>query len=371
VKKRHRLGPAVGSIVIWGAVSSLGLVGPDGRAAPVKHPVALARSFRAAAAAQSAAPALDPSLYHHVDRVVWVVSDLDRVVGYWQKLGVHDLRDGGVVSFANLTYHGKPDPASAKQIIGHIGSLEIEWLQPVKGGEFWSGGLRQHGDGIRALGYDAGSSQEFDGQIRYFATKGVGVVTQGEWQGQNGRGRFAYLDTAERGGGNTVALFNDPDAPSRASALAGHNEYPLSKIGHYAWVVRDVREVDAYYASLGFKLFASIDHNISLDRVYRGQPGTYEMWLGWDRSGDAPFEWVQQITGPDIYVEYFHKHGEGFHHLGVNVTDMDQAIALMSSRGAPPSQMAAWNTPKGKGRAVYLDTEPYGGVTLELIYNPR
>ena len=87
--------------------------------------------------------------------------------------------------------------------------------------------------------------------------------------------------------------------------------------------------------------------------------------------GDAPFEWVQQITGPDVYVEYGKKHGEGFHHLGVNVTDMDEAIKLMTSRAAPPSQAAAWNAAKGRGRAVYLDTEPFGGVTLELIYDPR
>jgi hypothetical protein len=50
---------------------------------------------------------------------------------------------------------------------------------------------------------------------------------------------------------------------------------------------------------------------------------------------------------------------------------MDAAIEQMTARGAPPSQSAAWKTAKGKGRAVYVDTEPYGGVTLELIYNPR
>ncbi|MGO9270655.1 MAG: VOC family protein [Terriglobia bacterium] len=379
MKKAHRFGRVLGLMVVaYAAVSFLGLlghffsVGSVGPAVWLRCSVVLAGPLGVPTAAdQAAAPALDPGLYHHVARVVWVVGDLDRVVGYWQKLGVHDLRDDGVVTFPSLTYHGKPDPASARRIIGHIGVLEIEWLQPVKGGEFWSSGLREHGDGIRALGYNTATSQEFDGQVRYFASKGVGVVVQGEWKGQKGRGRFVYLDTAAKGGGNTLALFDDPDAPSPATVMPTHNEYPLTKIGHYAWVVRDVKEVDAYYASLGFKPFANIDHNISLDRVYRGQPGTYEMWLGWDRTGDAPFEWVQQITGPDIYVEYYGKHGEGFHHLGVTVTDMDQAIALMTGRGAPPSQTAAWSTPKGKGRAVYLDTEPYGGVTLELIYDPR
>ena len=148
------------------------------------------------------------------------------------------------------------------------------------------------------------------------------------------------------------------------------NEYPFGGINHFAWVVNDVRKVDAYYTSLGFKPFSSIDHNISLDRVYRGQPGTFEMWLGWNRTGDASFEWIQQISGPDVYVEYAKKHGEGFHHVGVVVSDMDAAIKLMTARGAPPSQIAAWSARNGKGLAVYLDTEPYGGVTLELIYGP-
>jgi catechol 2,3-dioxygenase-like lactoylglutathione lyase family enzyme len=340
------------------------------------------------------APQFDPAIYHHVAQIVWVVSDIERVVDYWQRMGIHNIHRDGVVSLPNLTYRGQSDPASAKQVTANLDGLEIKWIQPVHGGNFWQDGLRQHGDGIRVLGYAVRSSQEFDDQIKYFSSKGVGTVVEDNWRGQKGRGRVAYLDTAAQGGGHTLALIYNPDsdpdddpgaapkadpnadpnpAPdsrSRAAASAG-NEYPLTKITHFAWVVNDVRKVDAYYTGLGFKPFSRIDHNVSLDRIYRGQPGTYEMWLGWDRTGDAPFEWVQQITGPDVYVEYGKKHGEGFHHLGVNVSDMDEAIKQMTDRGAPPSQAAGWNTSKGKGRAVYLDTEPYGGVTLELIYDPH
>jgi catechol 2,3-dioxygenase-like lactoylglutathione lyase family enzyme len=315
-------------------------------------------------------PALDPAIYHHVAQVIWVVKDLDRVADYWQRLGIHNIHRDGVVSFPNLTYRGKPDPATAKQVTAEIDGLEIKWIQPVRGGKFWRDGLHRRGDGIRVLGYAVASPHDFDDQIKYFSSKGVGVVVEDRLQGQTARGRVAYLDTASQGGGHTLALLDDPDLPSRAVAGTG-NEYPLTKVTHFAWVVNDVRKVDAYYTSLGFKPLSRIDHNVSLDRIYRGQPGTYEMWLGWDRTGDAPFEWVQQITGPDVYVEYGKSHGEGFHHLGVNVSDMDEAIKVMAARGAQPAQTAAWNTPKGKGRAVYLDTEPYGGVTLELIYDPH
>jgi catechol 2,3-dioxygenase-like lactoylglutathione lyase family enzyme len=317
----------------------------------------------------SAAPALDPAIYHHVAQVTWVVADIDRVVEYWHRLGIHDIHRDGVVKFPNLMYRGKPDPATARQVTAKVGELEIRWIQPMSGGRFWRDGLREHRDGIRVLSYAVRAPLEFDDQIKSFSAKGVGVAAQDSWLGHAGRGRSVYFDTAAQGGGHTLGLIDDPDARSPAATGTG-NEYPVNKITHFAWVVNDVHKVDAYYTSLGFQPFSRIDHNVSLDRIYRGEPGTYEMWLGWDRTGDAPFEWVQQITGPDVYVEYGKTHGEGFHHLGVNVTDMEEAIRLMTARGAPPSQLAAWNTPKGKGRAVYLDTEPYGGVTLELIYDP-
>jgi len=299
-----------------------------------------------------------------------VVSDIDRVVDYWQRLGIHDIHRDGVVKFPNLTYRGKPDPGTAKQVTARVGQLEIKWIQPIRGGKFWKDLLRERGDGIRAICYNTRSSEEFDGQVKYFASKGVGLVVEDSWQGRSGRGRIAYLDTTAQGGGNTIALVDDPDARGNDPQGAG-NQYPLEKITHFAWVVNDVHKVDGYYTSLGFKPFSAIDHNISLDRMYRGQPGTFEMWLGWDRTGDAPLEWVQQITGPDVYVEYGKKHGEGFHHLGVNVNDMDEAVKLMTERGAPAAQDASWKASKGKGRAVYLDTDPHGGVTLELIYDPH
>ncbi len=326
--------------------------------------------LRVVASDEAAAPALDPTVYHHVSRVVWVVSNIDSVVDYWQRLGIHDIHRDGVVKFPDLMYRGKPDPGTAKQVTARVGGMEIQWIQPIHGGKFWKDGLQRHGDGIRVVGYNTRSAEEFDGQTKYFAAKGVATVVEDSWQGKSGRGRIAYLDTAGQGGENTIALIYDPDASASETQGVG-NDYPLEKFTHFAWVVDDVKKVDAYYTGLGFKSFSAINHNISLDRVYRGQPGTFEMWLGWDRTGDAPFEWVQQITGQDVYVEYGKKHGEGFHHLGVNVNDMDEAIKLMTSRGAPPAQDAAWKASKGKGRAVYLDTDPHGGVTVELIYDPH
>ena len=196
------------------------------------------------------APTLNQDVFHHVAQVVWVVKDLDRVLGYWEHLGVHEIHRDGVVHYKNLTYRGKADPATVKQATGHIGSLEIKWIEPVRGGRFWQEGLRAHGDGIRVLNYAVGSEKEFDEQVAYFGQKGVGVVVGDNWEGAKGRGRAAYLDTAAGGGGNTLGLIWNPEEAAETAASVA-NDYPLGKVDHFAWVVDDIRKVDAYYTSLG------------------------------------------------------------------------------------------------------------------------
>jgi len=101
-----------------------------------------------------AQPTLDQDVFRHVAQVVWVVKDVDSVANYWEHLGVRDIHRDGEVRYKHLSYRGKPDPAIVKQVTGHIGNLEIKWIEPVHGGRFWQDWLRAHGDGIRVLSYE-------------------------------------------------------------------------------------------------------------------------------------------------------------------------------------------------------------------------
>ncbi|HZP00972.1 MAG TPA: VOC family protein, partial [Terriglobia bacterium] len=208
-------------------------------------------------------------------------------------------------------------------------------------------------------------------EIEYFKARGVAVVQSGTWQGKNGTGWFAYLDTAQRGGGITFELFFNPDTPSSSTATKTENEYPFNKIVQYAILVRDIKKVAEFYQSLGFGGMP-VDHNISIDRIYRGKPGRFEMFLGWWHWPDVTYEWIQPIVGPSVYDEYLAAHGEGLHHLAFEVKDMDEAVRLLGSKGAPASQTGGWDARGSKGRFAYLDTEPHGGLTIELLWNaPR
>jgi len=315
--------------------------------------------------------ALDPSIYRHVVQVGWVVRDLDDVVGFWEKLGLKNVRKAGVREFPDFTVRGKQTPLSLKMAFGDIGGVQIEWIQPVKGSSVYDEFLRKHGDGIHHLAYAVRSPEQFAQQIQYFNSKGIGVVQRGSWQGSKGKGLFAYLDTAPEGGGLTLELTYNPDAPPGGFEPPSQNDDPFNKIVQYAFVVHDVKKVGAFYERLGFGRMP-VDHNISVNRIYRGQSGQFEMYLGWGRFGDVPFEWIQSLVGPSVYDDALKTHGEGFHHLAFDVTDMDEAIRQLEPRGAPLSQSGGWDNPGSKGRFAYLDSDPHGGVTIELLWNqPR
>ena len=318
--------------------------------------------------ADVAKPTVDLSIYGRVVQVGWVVKDLDRVVDYWEKLGLKNIRRAGIQEFPDITYRGKKTPLTMKQAFADIGGVEIEWIQPVKGVSVYDEYLRKHGDGVHHLAFAVSSPAQLDEQRKYFDAKGVKTLQYGSWQGTKGKGLFAYLDTAPQGGGVMMELVYNPDAPPAGTTAKSENEYPFNKIVQYALVVRDVKKVGDFYERLGFGAMP-VDRNISVDRNYRGQPGKFEMYLGWWHWGDVTFEWIQPLVGPSVYDDHLKARGEGFHHLAFNVTDMDQAIELLKSKGAPLSQSGGWDSPSSKGRFAYHDTEAYGGISIELLWN--
>jgi methylmalonyl-CoA/ethylmalonyl-CoA epimerase len=315
-----------------------------------------------------AKPSVDMTIYSHVVQVGWVVKDLDRVLSYWEKLGLKNIQRAGIEDLPDVTYRGKKTPMSLKMAFADIGGVQIEWIQPIKGSSVYDEFLKKHGDGVHHLAYRVKSPEQLEEQIGYFKSRGVSMVQRGSWKGEKGQGLFAYLDTAPQGGGVTTELMYNPDMPPAGSAANSANDYPFNKIIQYALVVRDVKKVGTFYERLGFGGMP-VDHNLSVDRMYRGKPGKFEMYLGWGRFGDVTFEWIQSLAGGSVYDECLKAHGEGFHHLAFNVTNMDEAIKLLGGRGAPVSQSGGWKNPDSEGRFAYMDSEPSGGVTIELLWN--
>src|SRR6266702_8127150 len=52
-------------------------------------------------------PSVDIGIYGHVVHVGWVVKDLDRVVNFWEKLGIKPIQKLGFVDMPEVTYREK------------------------------------------------------------------------------------------------------------------------------------------------------------------------------------------------------------------------------------------------------------------------
>jgi hypothetical protein len=74
-------------------------------------------------------------------------------------------------------------------------------------------------------------------------------------------------------------------------------------------------------------------------------------------------ELIQAESGDNIYWEFFEKHGEGLHHLGFVVDDLDAELAKAKEQGIP---VLMYGKVDGGGFA-YLDSTETGGVIMELL----
>ena len=81
---------------------------------------------------------------------------------------------------------------------------------------------------------------------------------------------------------------------------------------------------------------------------------------------------IQPTAGRSIYKEFLERHGEGFQHIALNVSDMDKAVDLFRERGVEVSQDGAWGQgERVDGRFAYLDTDSAGGLTIELLWDRK
>ena len=107
------------------------------------------------------------------------------------------------------------------------------------------------------------------------------------------------------------------------------------------------------------------------DSRYHGMPLLLPFDVGWHKYTQPTFEWIIPPQEPaNCYADFLKAHGEGVHHLGLPVDDLDAAIARYSSLGYSVVQSGAWGDvgKKGSGRYGYMATDSIGGVTVELIH---
>lgn len=148
---------------------------------------------------------------------------------------------------------------------------------------------------------------------------------------------------------------------------------PISKIDQVSVVVRDLRRsMEEYRVRLGLEPWAifTFDSTQLHDLTFRGKPAEYSMRVAFAQYGAVQFELIQPLKGPTLYHEFLERNGEGIHHFGIRVPNLDQAIAEARAAGFEVVQSGRGTGVAGDGGYAYLDTDKSLGAIYELIELP-
>ena len=150
-------------------------------------------------------------------------------------------------------------------------------------------------------------------------------------------------------------------------ALPGANN-----VAQVAFVVRDLDRAMAAWAERGvgpWRVFA-----FGPDRLHgmtvRGGERPYAMRLALASARAIDYELIEPMQGPSLYAEHLARSGEGLHHLGYYVSDIDEAVTAMAERGYAVVQAGRGVGASGDGAFAYFDTARDFGCVLEAIARP-
>ena len=138
----------------------------------------------------------------------------------------------------------------------------------------------------------------------------------------------------------------------------------LTRIDHVGIACRDLASAVAFYESTFGLIVASREEN--------SEQGVREALL---RVADAPAgaSYVQLLEplGPDSPVgRFLARHGEGVHHIGYGVTDIEAALASIGATGVRLIDARPRHGSMGASIA-FLHPKDVGGVLTELVQAPQ
>ena len=128
-------------------------------------------------------------------------------------------------------------------------------------------------------------------------------------------------------------------------------------------IVKDIHKaVDAYTNILRWGPFEISEHTYT-ELIYRGRPGNFRYRIALGQMGPSlQLELIESLEGESIYSEFLQTRGEGLHHLGFLIGEVDKRIAAMKQMGVEVLQKGS-----RPGRLfAYMDTEPLFGIIIEF-----
>ena len=110
----------------------------------------------------------------------------------------------------------------------------------------------------------------------------------------------------------------------------------VGAIEHFRVLMRDLDRAMEHYANdmgIGPWVTYTLSPDWMWDMTVHGKEQGYVYGLALCNVGPVLYELMESVRGPNLYEEFLNNHGEGVHHLGYFVEDIDAEISNMASRG--------------------------------------
>jgi len=132
-----------------------------------------------------------------------------------------------------------------------------------------------------------------------------------------------------------------------------------------AYVVHDIQAAQRFFnETLGVPRFFVIENISFKEYSYRGQPVECQQHVAFGYAGMMQIELIQPLSGENTVTEFLLQRGQGVHHLGIQVRDLDRATRDMAEQGfvLVESGVAGQST-----RFAFFDTRAAIDTYIELI----
>ena len=128
-------------------------------------------------------------------------------------------------------------------------------------------------------------------------------------------------------------------------------------------VVRDMDKAIEYYSKvLGIGPFRRFEFTLP-EGIMRGKKISLKTKLAFTSLGTLEVELIEAPSGDNIYREFLEASGEGLHHLGFHVSDIDSHLDRLKQQGVG----ILFSGRTERVSFAYMDTAETGGVIFELI----
>ncbi|SES15131.1 methylmalonyl-CoA epimerase [Lentzea xinjiangensis] len=139
----------------------------------------------------------------------------------------------------------------------------------------------------------------------------------------------------------------------------------LGDIHHVGLVVKDVdRALSTYSALLGGAGTSRFEFQTP-DVPMRWGKRQQNLRVGFVSLGGTLLEILEPLDDQSPHGKFLAEHGEGLHHLGFLVSDLDEQTARLAELGM--AKLAGTNEPQDPLRWVYLDGPDVGGAVIEMM----